>query len=167
MHILLCGVYEVSGRAMEWAIRQDCAGFTKLVLLALAHHHSFNQPKPFVGFETLAALVGIGEKTARRSVDQLEKLGLISVKRSTGYRANRYILHMEPGQSDHVNPVRESGFKGEYPVTQSQIPGHSDQLTRGLTRFLTRESANARHPRPTCCPLAKRCSSGRARRRPA
>lgn len=120
----------MSGKMMEWAIEQDCTGITKLVLIALAHYHRPSKPEPFPAFDTMAKLVGVSERSVRRSVDELEKLGLVSVKRSTGYHSNSYRLQIKPGQGVHDNPDTVSAYGGENPDNLSKEPGQSVTNTR-------------------------------------
>ena len=120
----------MSGRALEWAMRQEVSATEKLVLAALATFHSKKNERPFPSLSTLAKTASLDEKTVRRTLPKLESLGLIRINRSSGRRSHRYELLLKPGQAAHVNTGTLPMFGDEQPGLSDPQPGLSVPPTR-------------------------------------
>lgn len=93
----------MSVEATVWAWKQALKPTTKIVLLRLADHAN-GDGCCWPGRKSLAAWTGLSESQVKRSIRQLEELGLLEVKirksKDGGNWSNYYLLtmggHTEP-----------------------------------------------------------------------
>jgi hypothetical protein len=85
----------MSNKALTWAFETDLPMTQKFVLVALADKADESH-SCFPGQKMIAEMVGAGERTIRRALDQLEEAGYIERQRRTvegGWRtSDRYVL---------------------------------------------------------------------------
>ena len=119
---------------MTWAFGQRVGSpMAKLVLLALADHHSDETgADPFPAIRTIAAETEMNERSVRRHLEALEAAGLIAC-RARG-RGKVYGLGLPPTQD------RESDSAQPPPDTLSSIPAPVSVKADSLSMTPDRES---------------------------
>lgn len=119
----------MSFEIMAWAVKQDLPATQKIVLLMLADRVNKDTGQCNPSMTRLAKDSGIDERTARRVVRQLEKLGLIaSIRRSSEGvslpNSYQFILSGVGAQSPHgggTKSGRGGGTKSDKPVISKPV----------------------------------------------
>lgn len=109
----------------------------KAVLVSLVSHLNSkrNGTEVWPSLDRLARLAGLGERTVRRAMRQLEQLGIIKTRTDTG-RSNVYSIHVEvihrlayPGQSGRGSDTDPGHSDRGTPARVAGPPGQSGRLT--------------------------------------
>lgn len=130
----------MSYKATNWAYELPLRGSAKPVLVALADMAD-EAGSCFPSQARIATMTGLGERTVRRSLCQLEELGLISrlarYGGTDGRKSDRYVLavgknlpaNLTTGQSDHrpespnlpANLTKPTGHSGQGTINEPSL----------------------------------------------
>ena len=144
----------MSGIAMEWAYDQDLPKNQKLVLLALAFHtnHEPGNKTCWPSMIRLAKGTGLSKRTGARSIPQLDRTGLINIKRGGGRgNSNLYTLRYKQrhcgavSQTKTASPSQETASTVQINSVTSAMEQGSEQ---GKNKGVTCDPENPRANRP-------------------
>lgn len=138
----------MSFQAMSWAVERECPTPTSKLILILLANYADEHNSCFPSRERISKLSNCDERTVRRSLKQLQDLGLIRIesRHTTEGRqtSNRYFICLdnvssrnESGVTDlyggrvtNLTPSREASCPptlSEEPVTKNQYPKPFEQ----------------------------------------
>jgi Helix-turn-helix domain len=131
----------------EWqkhvAARRDLKPAVKLILLRLALFRNLETERCDPSYGTLAKGAGVSDRTAMRAIEQAERLGLISISRTTGGR------HANTNSFCFLTPA---GVSAESPqrVTKRTVTGDKSSTGR-VTPVSPKQEENMGDPKGSPC----------------
>ncbi|WP_080412481.1 helix-turn-helix domain-containing protein [Burkholderia ubonensis] len=115
----------MSFQAMTWAVEQDLPALQKLVLLMLANCCNSHTGRCDPSHDTLAKECGMSRDSVRRAIAEIEKKGLIEIRRQTQNGVNlpnQYVLKV--GSSGGVvGAVSTEGYVHTAPTVGADSTG--------------------------------------------
>ena len=126
----------------EIAFTDKVSGIPKFVLMMLAQYCNNNGDSCYPKTSTMAQLMGLDEKTIRRNIIKLEKLGLVEVNRKSGIGNEYRILTKELSAGSGQKVLTSRGRK-----SQPKKEGRG-RKSAGSGRKVRRVGAES--PTPTC-----------------